>query len=1036
MGLKDFDKRKIISWRYSQVGTKQKSQTFVDGHSGTRVDGTRDLILEKFLSSPEESKPDASIYDLESNPPSPQSFEAEGYTVTGTRDKIEEVFLNSPQESKPDASGYDLESNPPVPQSFVDGHSGTTVTGTRDKIEEMFLNSPKESNPDASGYDLESNPPVPQSFVANGYTVTGTRNKIEEKFLDNPQNSKPDASIYDLESSTYPFTPPQSFVANGYTVTGIKNIISSKFVNDPKTLLIGDDTEFEPNVDDTPLNPLTQQQNYTITNTAGEYTITGLKGAKIPGWELQKGLSLILTNWSDMVDAKTLISYKVARVGKNATHGHLEIPYSYHNFGSTSVDAEPFSYGSLSPNIGWTVELGRGGNAVDGIVEDYEKILRSGDMYERFVQKQSDMQVMGTITIGSDKVFGFESPFDSFNSLDYLAAWGSTASPYRLGSVMQGVPRYSENTPMITQKTLGKKWGGFPLPGVGWYSDIDKWMKDGDAVNFNKSDGKDFHKDSKMLYLYKSFILTDPEEDVAFGSASWAKGFMTNYWNSIYDPYPIAPSMNIVQSMAWTDKNLVYGGSLDGKQKKYGTKGDEGSIVTDDLDKYDFFSKSGVTAKYLENSHQNEENMEAVNDIIDPWVGTPTKFREDGRLTFHQKGLRQAMKEAKIDKHSPTSVNQILAPGGEGLVNTLEKFSKDTRGLVNKYSTLGYSHLGNEILLKDGDAATKKINYERTLHSPSEINNLIGVDIGPEKDAKLNGEMQVESGVRFDGRKKVYGIGNQGMRTTFTADNKPSQLNPTPDIYGFKGYINKDAIGVFGDHVDKVNALPYGESNTDLDFVPLIFKDVYNKKDIQFRALFTEDITDTISPSWNPINYIGRTTAVYTYQNTARSIGFGFTIFPKTKQEFPILLEKVNYLVGMCYPNLDDYFRASGPLIKLTVGDIVKNQLGFLSECSVTFPSSESPWETDAGLQFTKKIDISIGFTYIGNNIPVAKGVHYNLDWLDGEHYTEAGVAWKTDADGKGGPTRKTAGTVSKLIMGGEQGIIKNAENSEFKYKD
>jgi hypothetical protein len=489
---------------------------------------------------------------------------------------------------------------------------------------------------------------------------------------------------------------------------------------------------------------------------------------------------------------------------------------------------------------------------------------------------------------------------------------------------------------------------------------------------------------------------------------------MTNYWNSIYDPYPIAPSMNIVQSMAWTDKNLVYGGNLDGKQKKYGTKDDEGSIVTNDLDKYDFFSKSGLTAKYLENSHQNEENMEAVNDIIDPWVGTPTKFREDGRPTFHQKGLRQAMEEAKIDKHPPTSVNQILAPGGEGLVNTLEKFSKDTRGLVNKYSTLGYSHLGNEILLKDGDTATKKINYERTLHSPSEINTLIKMgDQGaaPELATLNTATKEVASGIRFDGRKKVYGIGNQGMRTTFADDGTPSQLNPTPNVYGFKGYINKDAIGVFGDHVDKVNALPYGESNNELDFVSLIFKDVYNKKDIQFRALFTEDITDTISPSWNPINYIGRTTSVYTYQNTARSIGFGFTIFPKTKQEFPILLEKVNYLVGMCYPNLDDYFRASGPLIKLTVGDIVKNQLGFLSECAVTFPSSESPWETDKGLQFTKKIDISIGFTYIGNNIPVAKGVHYNLDWLDGEHYTETGVAWKD------GPTRKEGGTVSNLNM-------------------
>ena len=54
----------------------------------------------------------------------------------------------------------------------------------------------------------------------------------------------------------------------------------------------------------------------------------------------------------------------------------------------------------------------------------------------------------------------------------------------------------------------------------------------------------------------------------------------------------------------------------------------------------------------------------------------------------------------------------------------------------------------------------------------------------------------------------------------------------------------------------------------------------------------------------------------------------------------------------------------------------------------------------------------------------MAKGVHYNLDWLDGEHYTEEGVAWKTDADGKGGPTRKAEGKISKLTM---QDIITDA---------
>ena len=858
MSLKDFDLSKITNWRYSQVGTKQKSQTFEDGHSGTRVDGARDLILEKFLNSPEESKPDASQYD------------------------------------------------------------------------------------------------------------------IEQK--------------------------PQTFVANGYTITGERDIITNKFVNDPKTVLIGDDTSFEPNILDTPLNNLTQQQNYTVENPQGSYNITG-KGAFDTGnlteIDKLKGLSLIISNWADMVDAKTLISYKVARSGRNATHGHLEIPYSYKNFGSTATDAEAFSYGSLSPNIGWTVELGRGADAVEGVVKDYKKILESGGMWKRFVQKQSDMQAMGTITIGSVWDGLFEAPFDTFNSLDYLVALGSTAQPYRLGSIMAGVPRYTEHTPMMTQKNEGEIIGNYPLPGTGWYDGIDKWMSDGDAINFNKSKGKDFHKDSKMLYLYKSFILTDPEE-VAFGSEDWALGFMTNYWNSINDPYPIAPSMNIVQSKAWTNKNLVYGGkNSDDTQRKYATMQDEGNTIAKDLSgKYSFYSKSvgsydlrsksEAAAAYLKDSYANEEKLIAAKqDIID----------EDGsNVPYMFPGLKQQLDDITIDDPGgsfkgqiPISVKQSL--GGE---NTLEKFSKNTKGLVNKYSTLGYSQL------------VKDEKYEVNLLSPSErnakdISAIAGLNVPGtafQDQDKAYHLPTPKSGLRKEMQEKVYAIGRQGMLTT---DEGEIQALTSTNFSSGSGspQIHMKGKKYFHEMTDDVNAMPYGDSSPDLDFVPLIFHDVYNKKDIQFRAIFSEDITDTISPSWNPINYIGRTTAVYTYQNTARSIGFGFTIFPKTKQEFPILLEKVNYLVGMCYPNLDDYFRASGPLIKLTAGDIVKSQLGFLSECSVTFPSSESPWETDKGLQFTKKIDVSIGFTYIGNNIPVAKGVHYNLEWLDGEHYTEAGVAWE-----------------------------------------
>ena len=108
------------------------------------------------------------------------------------------------------------------------------------------------------------------------------------------------------------------------------------------------------------------------------------------------------------------------------------------------------------------------------------------------------------------------------------------------------------------------------------------------------------------------------------------------------------------------------------------------------------------------------------------------------------------------------------------------------------------------------------------------------------------------------------------------------------------------------------------------------------------------------------------------------------------------MLEKINYLSGLAYPNLDKYYRMSGPLCKLTLGDICRRQLGFLSDISVSFPE-ESTWETEKGLRFTKLINVSVSFKYIGGYIPVATGKHYELDWLNGTDYTNDGVNFGLD---------------------------------------
>jgi hypothetical protein len=633
MGLKDFDASKIQSWRYSDLGTSQQSQNFSDGHSGTNVTGKRDLIYEKFLGTegdniivrPDSTELDNNVGTLGSpqysnvkggpaglidfpTPYDPSSGGIHGGTEVGATPPHQDEHstfdddagvLGTPQYANVKGGPAGLIDFPLSYDPRVGGiHGGTEVGATPPHQDEHStfddnvgtLGSPQYSNVKGGPSGLIDFPLFYDPRV--GGIHGGTESPTPAQPPHAEDHSSLDNNVGTLES-------PQSFTNRSFTVTGRRDMISDKFVSSTN-MLVGDNTLLEPNVTDTPLNPFTLQQNYTVENIMGLYQMTGLKGvassfeatAELTPEEQLKATSLILTNWADLMESDQLISYKVARLGKNATYGHLEIPYSFKTLGTRSWEEQPFRYGSLSPNIGWTVEIGRGGEAITGpaggffdppggIVGDYEKILESGDMWERFVRKQSDMQVLGTITIGSVDLFGFkiDAPFDVFNSFDYLVAFGGTGQPYRLGT-MTTVPRYSEHTPMIADQ---------------WYDEISGWMPNEEEVGFNDDDGSNFHKDSKMLYLYKSFILTDPDPDAGgFGSASWAKGFLSNYWNNIDNPYPIAPSINVVRSPAWTNENLVYGGESEiGAQFKYSTTVEEGSVVTEaDHGKYSFFSKS------------------------------------------------------------------------------------------------------------------------------------------------------------------------------------------------------------------------------------------------------------------------------------------------------------------------------------------------------------------------------------------------------------------------------------------------------------
>lgn len=216
------------------------------------------------------------------------------------------------------------------------------------------------------------------------------------------------------------------------------------------------------------------------------------------------------------------------------------------------------------------------------------------------------------------------------------------------------------------------------------------------------------------------------------------------------------------------------------------------------------------------------------------------------------------------------------------------------------------------------------------------------------------------------------------------------------------------------DKKDQINLVPYKtiiESELkkidNLDFIPFRFKDVTNNKYLVFRAILS-GITDTVTPEYTSERYVGRPDKAYVYQGTDREISFTFDIYPKSKDELIILWDKLNYLVGMCYPS---YAQNDGmglgmvaPFCELTIGDMFKDTPGYLGATTLTV-NDGTTWEID-DYKLPKYIQVNTSFTYIGKYLPNQIGKHYEFPWYKTkDDYPEQGTfttsTAQTDSTGK-----------------------------------
>ena len=112
---------------------------------------------------------------------------------------------------------------------------------------------------------------------------------------------------------------------------------------------------------------------------------------------------------------------------------------------------------------------------------------------------------------------------------------------------------------------------------------------------------------------------------------------------------------------------------------------------------------------------------------------------------------------------------------------------------------------------------------------------------------------------------------------------------------------------------------------------------------MHFRA-FIDSFSDKFTSEWGNTQYVGRADKFYSYKGFDRSISLGFTVYAQSKKEISGMYEKLNYLASTTAPSYANGGFMKGNLMRITVGDYVKNQLGICKGFSYDIPN-EFSWD-------------------------------------------------------------------------------------------
>jgi hypothetical protein len=112
---------------------------------------------------------------------------------------------------------------------------------------------------------------------------------------------------------------------------------------------------------------------------------------------------------------------------------------------------------------------------------------------------------------------------------------------------------------------------------------------------------------------------------------------------------------------------------------------------------------------------------------------------------------------------------------------------------------------------------------------------------------------------------------------------------------------------------------------------------------MNFRS-FIDSFSDSYNSDWKAQSYMGRGEKFYKYGGFDRSISMAFTVVAQSMGEMRGMYQKLNYLASSLAPTYTPQGYMAGNICKMTVGDYIFEQYGFISSITYDVPQ-DSSWD-------------------------------------------------------------------------------------------